>query len=73
MLVVWWVVRSILMVSQRLWYVLSCMWDDAYKRSLAAKSERVANVMVGVGFFSHYLSGPSLPYVRCYLTKLKMC
>ena len=24
------------MVSQRLWYVLSCLWDGAYKRMLAA-------------------------------------
>ena len=24
------------LVSQRLWYVLSCLWDDAYKRTLAA-------------------------------------
>ena len=23
-------------VKQRLWYVLSCLWDDAYKRTLAA-------------------------------------
>ena len=22
--------------KQRLWYVLSCLWDDAYKRTLAA-------------------------------------
>ena len=24
------------LVLQRLWYVLSCLWDDAYKRTLAA-------------------------------------
>ena len=24
------------LVQQRLWYVLSCLWDDAYKRTLAA-------------------------------------
>ena len=24
------------LVKQRLWYVLSCLWDDAYKRTLAA-------------------------------------
>ena len=24
------------LVEQRLWYVLSCLWDGAYKRSFAA-------------------------------------
>ena len=24
------------LVYQRLWYVLSCLWDGAYKRTLAA-------------------------------------
>ena len=24
------------LVEQRPWYVLSCLWDDAYKRTLAA-------------------------------------
>ena len=24
------------LVLQRPWYVLSCLWDDAYKRTLAA-------------------------------------
>ena len=24
------------LVKQRPWYVLSCLWDDAYKRTLAA-------------------------------------
>ena len=24
------------LVQQRLWYVLSCLWDGAYKRTLAA-------------------------------------
>ena len=28
----WWNQRAI----SRLWYVLSCLWDDAYKRTLAA-------------------------------------
>ena len=23
------------LVSQKLWYVLSCLWDDVYKRNLA--------------------------------------
>ena len=35
---------------------LSCLWDDAYKRSLAVKGkDRVAHVMVA-GFLSHSLS-----------------
>ena len=45
---------------QRQWYVLSCLWDDAYKRTLAA-NRRVAYV-AAAGFLYHYLSG-SLPYV----------
>ena len=52
-LMVWWVIRSIphgepiqlflipasvpRLVSQRPWYVLSCLWDDAYTRNFAAK------------------------------------
>ena len=40
------------LVQQRPWYVLSCLWDHACKRTLAA-----------VGFLSRYLSGP-LPYNR---------
>ena len=24
------------LVQQRLWYVLSCLWDGAYKRTIAA-------------------------------------
>ena len=41
--------------------VVSCLWDDAYKITLAAKSERVAHV-AAAGFLSPYMSG-SLPYV----------
>ena len=26
-------------VKQRLWYVLSCLWDDTYKRTLAASQK----------------------------------
>ena len=36
--------------KQRVWYVLSCLWDDAYKRSLAANRKRVAHVVATVGF-----------------------
>ena len=42
-------------------YVLSCLWDDAYKRTFAANAERVAH-MAAAGFLSRYLNGP-LPYV----------
>ena len=38
-------------------YVLSCLWDDAYKRTIAV------NCVAAAGFLSHYLSGP-LPYNR---------
>ena len=41
------------------WYVLSSLWDDAYKKNLY--SERVAHVVVA-DLFSNYLSGP-LPYI----------
>ena len=27
------------LVEQRLWYVLSCLWDGAYKRTLAANQK----------------------------------
>ena len=37
------------LVEQRPWYVLSCLWEDAYKRTLAANRK---------GFLSRYLSGP---------------
>ena len=37
------------LVKQRLWYVLSCLWDGAYKR--------VAYV-AAAGFLSHYENGP---------------
>ena len=40
--------------------MLSCLWDGAYKRTLAV-NRRVAHV-AAVGFLSHDLNGP-LPYV----------
>ena len=43
------------------WYLLSCLWDVAYKRTLVAKLEKIAHV-AAAGFLSRYLSGP-LPYV----------
>ena len=43
-------------------FVLSCLCDDAYKRTLAASKKRIAHV-AAAGFLSPYLSGP-LPYVR---------
>ena len=48
------------LVEQRPWYVLSCLWDGAYKRTLAA-NQKVAHVSAA-GFLSRYLNGP-LPYV----------
>ena len=27
------------LVQQRLWYVLSCLWDGAYKRTIAANKK----------------------------------
>ena len=40
--------------------MLSCLWDDAYERTLAANWKKVAPV-TAVGFPSRYLSG-LLPY-----------
>ena len=51
------------LVYQRSWYVLFCLWDDAY-------SERDAHV-AAAGFLSRYLNGP-LPYVRRHITAIKM-
>ena len=48
-------------VQERLWYVLSCLWDGAYKRTIATNWERVA-LVAAAGFLSRYLSGP-LPYI----------
>ena len=41
-------------VTQISWYVLSCLWDDAYKIKLAA-------YVAAAGFLSRSLSG-HLPY-----------
>ena len=47
--------------------MLFCLWDGAYKRTLAANwKEYVAEG----GFLSRYLNGP-LPYV--HMTIKKMC
>ena len=53
------------LVLQR--YVLSCLWDGAYKRPLVAKRKEATE-----GFLSLYLSSP-LPYVRPHITVNKMC
>ena len=50
------------LVQQRPWYVLSCLWDSAYKRTLAVNRKRVAHVLAAEGFLSRYLNGP-LPYM----------
>ena len=44
------------LVYQRPWYVLSCLWDGAYKITLAVDHVAAA------GFLSHYMCG-TLPYV----------
>ena len=44
------------LVYQRPWYVLSCLWDGAYKITLAA-NRRVDHV-AATGFLSRYLNGP---------------
>ena len=41
--------------NKRTWYLLSCLWDGAYKRTLAA-NRRVAHV-AAADFLSGYLSG----------------
>ena len=46
--------------------MLSCLWDGAYKRTLAA-NQKVAYV-AAAGFLSCYLSGP-LPYVCRHINK----
>ena len=47
--------------SAQPWYMLFCLCDNAYKRALAAKNERVAHEATA-GFLSSYMCGP-LPYV----------
>ena len=45
--------------------MLSCLWDDSYKRTLAANRKEA--YVVAVGFLSHYLSG-LMPYnhkIKC--------
>ena len=41
-----------LLVYQKPWHVLSCLWDIAYKRSLHANREKVVHVVAAVGFLS---------------------
>ena len=36
------------LVQQRPWCVLSCLWDDAYKRTLVANKKRVAHLAAEV-------------------------
>ena len=45
------------LVQQRPLYVLSCLWDGAYKRTLAVNQKKVAYV-AAAGFLSHYQNGP---------------
>ena len=50
--------------------MLSCLWDGAYKRTIAAN--HVANVVVAVGFCSDYLNDP-LPYISHITIKCVKC
>ena len=50
-----------------LWYRLKGLRGVAYKRTLAT-DQRVAHVVVEVGFLSCYLNG-SVLCVQCYITK----
>ena len=52
------------LVYQRPWYVLSCLWDGAFKRTLATNWKQQVS--------SRYLNGP-LPYVQRHITVNKMC
>ena len=54
------------LVYQRQWYVLSCLWDGAYKRI------SMNSPCSGGSGFPLSLSGP-LPYVQCHITINKMC
>ena len=49
------------------WYVLSCMWDRAYKITLTVNPKRVAQVMAAAGFLSGYVRGP-LQYIQRHIT-----
>ena len=67
----WWTHWAICRSSQcsttgvtKVVYVLSCLWDGAYKRTLVVD-------VAAAGFISLYLSGP-LPYVRRHITVNKM-
>ena len=47
--------------------MISCLMDGAHKRTVGAKSERVAYVVAKAGFLSRYLSDP-LPYFQHNIT-----
>ena len=58
-------------VKQRLWYVLSCLWDGAYKIILAANQKTSpndavvkssANGLVCTGFASRYWLQPRVGF-----------
>ena len=52
------------LVEQRLWYVSSCLWDVAYKRSLAA------NQNVNLGNIGHFFKCPSLKLFGLFLMSI---
>ena len=40
------------LVKQRPWYVLSCLWDGAYKRTLAANLKKVSHIVSSLAEWS---------------------
>ena len=46
------------LVYERPWYVVSWLWDDAYKRTLVANPN--CYVVSAAGFLSRYLNSPLL-------------
>ena len=43
---------------ERFWYVLSCLWDDAYTRSLGANLNKICYEVAAADFFSYPVSDP---------------
>ena len=56
------------LVYQRLWYVLSYLWNVAYKRTLAATCKKRSLCSGGSGLLYHYLSAP-----LCLIPNNQMC
>ena len=61
----WYLSFQPMLLQHRLWYVLSCQWGGAYKRTLAAN--RKAEPMWRQRVSSRFLNSPLL-YVWCHIT-----